>query len=215
MKNRPVDRKFFLIRNVFLILLSLLLLWFMFDMPAFTKEQAFRRAMREHFLEPRDPEIIFGEDGRLAALAEVDGVYVQTRVARQSGIKRWISWQHAFWTETEAVDGVYIIPLVAYGSRTDSPEVAVLAEGNSAELTFVYEGESHPLAYGGKQDGWFLFRFVRDGSYNSSHPSRYDAFLESMGYMRLGTLPAMDHGSFLFLSYDAAGNELKRVEKQY
>ena len=132
MKSRPANRKFILARNVMLIALSLLFLWFLFDTPALTSEQAFRRAMREHFLAPQDPQVFFGEDGRLSALAEVDGIYVQVGVE-----KRGLKWQHGLWTETEAVDGVYIVPLVAYGSSVDSPEVAVLAEGNRADLAFV------------------------------------------------------------------------------
>ena len=215
MKNRPANRTFILARNVLLIALSLMLLWFMLGMPALTRNQAFRRAMREHFLEPTDPEIIFGQDGRLAALAEVDGVYVQTGIAKPPGIKRWISWQHYFWTETEAIDGVYIIPLVAYGNMVDSPEVAVLADGDRADLAFVYEGEIHSLRNAGRQDGWFLFQFVREGSYYNSYFSRYDAFLDSNGYMKFGTPSATDHGSFIFISYDAAGKELQRVEKNY
>lgn len=215
MKNQSVNRKFILVRNALLIALSLLLLWFMLGMPALTRAQAFRRAMREHFLIPKDPQVFFGEDGRLSALAEVDGIYVQTGVSRQPGIKRWISWQHYFWTETEAVDGVYIVPLVAYGSSVDSPEVAVLAEGNRADLAFVYEGETHFLRSAGKQDGWFLFRFVREGDHYGSYQSSYDTFLETNGFMTLGTPASSDHGSFIFISYDVNGKELQRVEKVY
>lgn len=210
MKSRPANRKFILARNVMLIALSLLFLWFLFDTPALTSEQAFRRAMREHFLAPQDPQVFFGEDGRLSALAEVDGIYVQVGVE-----KRGLKWQHVLWTETEAVDGVYIVPLVARGSSIDSPEVAVLAEGNRVDLAFVYEGETHSLRNIGKQDGWFLFQFVREGDHGGSYQSAYDTFLETNGFMTLGTPAAMDHGSFIFISYDVNGKELQRVEKIY
>ena len=38
MKNRPAERKFILARNVMLIALSLLFLWFLFDTPALTSK---------------------------------------------------------------------------------------------------------------------------------------------------------------------------------
>ena len=155
MKSRPANRKFILARNVMLIALSLLFLWFLFDTPALTSEQAFRRAMREHFLAPQDPQVFFGEDGRLSALAEVDGIYVQVGVE-----KRGLKWQHGLWTETEAVDGVYIVPLVARGSSVDSPEVAVLAEGKRVCL-FIFE-QNHPQlrSCGAKADGEMLDLFI-------------------------------------------------------
>ena len=120
MMKHLADRKFKLIRNAVIIVLALLLVWLLLGVPALTKTQAFRRAMREHFLVPKDPKVFFGTDRSLSALAEVDGVYVQTCLGK------WIGWQHSNWSETEAVDGVYIVPLFAQGQKIECPEVAVL-----------------------------------------------------------------------------------------
>ncbi|MBR5730963.1 MAG: hypothetical protein IKX89_03320, partial [Firmicutes bacterium] len=141
MKRQPAARRYKLLRNVLLIVLGLFIFWFFLEAPALTKTQAFRRAMREHFLQPQDPEVCFGDDGRISALAKVGDIYVQTGLGKNYGFM----WDHAFWSETEAVEGVYIVPLVAYGRLTDSPEVVVLAEGERAELTFIYLEKAYPL----------------------------------------------------------------------
>ena len=208
MKKHSASRKYLLLRNVIIILLALLLLWLLLGTPALSKNQAFRRAMREHFLAPQDAEVFFGEDGWIAALAEVNGVYVQTGLKR-SGLE----WRHDLWSETEALDGVCIVPLFAYGEMINSPEVSVLAEGERADLTFFYNGESHLFESMGKQDGWFLFCYDRAGSNDPSSSLR--EFWQTRWYRYLGT-PAGEKGcSFVFVSYDAEGRELIRVEKTY
>ncbi len=208
MKKHSASRKYLLLRNVSIILLVLLLLWLFSGVPALSKNQAFRRAMREHFLAPKDAEVFFGEDGWIAALAEVNGVYVQTGLKR-SGLE----WRHELWSETEALDGVCIVPLFAYGEMINSPEVSVLAEGERADLTFFYNGESHLFESMGKQDGWFLFCYDRAGSNDPSSSLR--EFWQTRWYRYLGS-PAGEKGcSFVFVSYDAEGRELIRVEKTY
>ena len=205
MKRQPAARRYKLLRNIVLIVLGLIIFWFLLGTPALTKTQAFRRAMREHFLQPQEPEVYFGKDGRISALAKVGDIYFQTGLERDR-----LKWDHALWSETEAVDGVYIGPLVAYGRLADSPEVAVLAEGEKAELTFIDLERSYPLNCIGKQDGWFLFQFKRDKDYSAGN-----GVIDSYGYMYLGT-PIGEKGcSFLFVSYDAEGRELTRVEKTY
>ena len=213
MKKLLNDRRFKLIRNIFITALALFLLWFFLGMPAFTKGQAFRRAMREHFLTPGPPEVFFGEDSLISALAEVDGVYVQTGLQRSL-----LSWQHTdYFTETKAVDGVYIIPLLAYGQLEDGPDVAVKADGARAELTFFDKSAEveYTLESIGRQDGWFLFRFAAedkrfdpDKPYSLIIAHNMYRFLEVEGYMHSPC-------SFTFISYDAAGAQLLRVEKNY
>ena len=211
MKRLFSDRRFRLIRNILLILIAVLLCWILLGMPALTKAQTFRRAMREHFLKPKAPEVYFGEDGYISALAKVNDMYVQTRVGR-TGLR----WDHFYWSESEATDGVYIIPLFAYGRMTNSPEVAVLAEGERAELTFICEDGAHPMEYAGRQDGWFLFRFIKGEGRSSLDGSAYSHFIRGNMYMHIGTPNApKEPCSFLFVSYDASGNELQRVEKKY
>ena len=210
MKKQPAARRYKLLRNILLIVLVLLVFWFLLGAPALTKTQAFRRAMREHFLQPQDPEVFFGEDGRISALAKVGDIYVQTGLGKDR-----MMWDHAFWSETEAVDGVYIVPLYSCGINIDGPEVAVLAEGERAELTFSAEGEELELIGYGRQDGWFLFQFdvkiARDKA-----PSIYSHYLSGNTYMQIGS-PAMHMGpcSFVFVSYDAEGREVVRTEKNY
>ena len=89
MKKISSSRGFKLIRNLLLIIAALIILWLVMGTPALTRNQAFRRAMREHFMTPKAPEVCFGEDGFISALAEVEGpagnVYVQTRL-RKSGL---------------------------------------------------------------------------------------------------------------------------------
>ena len=93
MKKQQTGRSYKLIRNILLIILALIVWWLILGTPALTKNQAFRRAMREHFLDPKDAEVFFGEDGRISALAKADdpifNVYVQTGV-RRSGL----FWYH-------------------------------------------------------------------------------------------------------------------------
>ncbi len=205
MMKHLADRKFKLIRNAVIIVLALLLVWLLLGVPALTKTQAFRRAMREHFLVPKDPKVFFGTDGSLSALAEVGGVYVQTCLGK------WIGWQHSNWSETEAVDGVYIVPLFAQGQKIECPEVAVLAEGERAKLIFTdYNGQTQLLNSLGKQDGWFLFRFVRDDQYRSGI-----SVIDTGLFMYLDTPVGEKDCSFVFVSYDAEGRELIRVEKMY
>ena len=209
MMKHLADRKFKLIRNAVIIVLALLLVWLLMGTPALTKTQAFRRAMREHFLAPKDPEIFFGAEGSLSALAEVDGVYVQTGLQ-----KTGIGWEHGNWSETEAVDGVYIITsVVSYGGRHDDyPEVAVKAEGENAELNFIYQGEVHPLSALGKQDGWFLFRFELSPL---TKGTSYSLFVSLQRYKMLGRPGGEKDCSFVFVSYDADGREVVRAEKKY
>ena len=212
MKSLLRNRSWKLVRNALLILLGLFALWILFGMPALTKEQAFRRAMREHYLPPKDPQIFFETDGEISALAEVDGIYVQTVITKQG-----ISWKHDRWSETEASEGIYIVPLMASGRNQNSPEVAVLAEGDRADLTFIYKGETHLLQSMGKQDGWFLFRFFIDSD-SAEARSDYYYFVFLDDYKSLDTpykYRLLDPCSFLFVSYDKNGNELLRTEKHY
>ena len=210
MKRGSVNRVHKLIRNVVIIVIGAFLLFLLLDTPAFTRQQAFRRAMREHFLQPQDAEVFFGEDGMISALTRVGDVYVQTRVARYG-----LAWEHGLWAETEATDGVYIVPLLAYGRMIDSPEVAVLAEGDHAELTLYWDKEPHYLRSMGKQDGWFLFHFVIDSGSADAMPDYYN-FVYSQRYFYMDT-PNRYPGPyrFLFVSYDENGSELKRVVKDY
>ena len=206
MMKHLADRKFKLIRNAVIIVLALLLVWLLLGVPALTKTQAFRRAMREHFLAPKDPELYLGTDGSLSALAEVGGVYVATGLQ-----KTGIGWEHRNWSETEAVDGVYIVPLFAQGQKIECPEVAVLAEGERAELIFTdYNGQTQLLNSLGKQDGWFLFRFVRDDQYRSGI-----SVIDTGLFMYLDTPVGEKNCSFVFVSYDAEGREIVRAEKTY
>ena len=209
MMKHLADRKFKLIRNAVIIVLALLLVWLLLGVPALTKTQAFRRAMREHFLAPKDPELYLGTDGSLSALAEVGGVYVATGLQ-----KTGIGWEHRKWSETEAVDGVYIITsLITYGGRLkDYPEVAVKAEGENAELNFIYQGETHPLSVVGKQNGWFLFRFEPSPL---TEGTSYSLFVSTQEYVRLGLPGGETDCSFVFVSYDAEGREVVRTEKNY
>lgn len=213
MKKLLNDRRFRLVRNIVIIVLALWLLWFFLGMPAFTRRQAFRRVMKSHFMAPQNPEVYFGEDGVISALANVDGVYVQTGLQRSG-----LSWQYgSLWSETEATDGVYIIPLFAYGQLEDGPDVAVKADGARAELTFFDKSAEveYTLESIGRQDGWFLFRFAaEDKRFDSDKPysliiaHNMYRFLEVEGYMHSPC-------SFTFISYDAAGAQLLRVEKNY
>ena len=236
MKKQQTGRSYKLIRNILLIILALIVWWLILGTPALTKNQAFRRAMREHFLYPKDAEVFFGEDGRISALAKVDdpifNVYVQTGV-RRSGL----FWYHGLWSETEMTNdptaagyssslpaengqgSAYIIPLFAYGQMIDSPEVAVLPVGDAAEqirtaeLVFVFEGEQQRLELMGKQDGWFLFHFESDVWRGPE--TEFKNFIRNMEYKDLGTPEGRTGCSFGFTAYDQNGRLLMNVVKKY
>ncbi|MBP5168704.1 MAG: hypothetical protein ILP14_05810 [Oscillospiraceae bacterium] len=236
MKKQQTGRIYILIRNILLIILALIVWWLIMGTPALTRNQAFRRAMREHFLDPKNAEVFFGEDGRISALAKADdpvfNVYVQTGV-RRSGI----FWYHGLWSETEMTNdpatagyystlpeengqgSAYIIPLFAYGHMIDSPEVAVLPVGldpkqiHTAELVFVFEGEQHRLELMGEQDGWFLFHFEQDVW--RAPETEYKNFIRNMEYKKLGTPEGRTGCSFGFTAYDQNGRQVMNVIKKY
>ena len=216
MKKLLNDRRFRLVRNIVIIVLALWLLWFFLGMPAFTKQQAFRRAMKEHFLAPLAPEVYFGEsDVVLSALANVDGIYVQTGLQFTG-----FSWQHGnYWSETTAADGVYIMPLFASGGVKDSPDVAVKADGARAELSFFdeTEGVECVLESMGRQDGWFLFRFASDDKNISIDRPHSQSPIVTHGMYRYLDVDGhvQQRCSFTFISYDEAGTQLIQVKKNY
>ena len=237
MKRSFSNRNNKLIRNVLLIVLALIVLWLVLGTPALTRAQAFRRAMREHFLDPRSPEVYFGEDGRISALAKVDsdpgsGVYVQTALRRTG-----IAWEHGMWSETAMVNdpelagvysgvpsetcegSAYIIPLFAYGEMTDSPEVAVLPNGVAAEqlsyveLIFVFDGEAHRMDLVGEQDGWYLFHFEQDVWTGTD--TGFKTFVRNHEYMKIGTPEGRSGCRFIFAAYDQSGSRVMFVMKDY
>ena len=235
MKKQSSGRSLKLIRNILLIILLLIVLWLVQGTPALTKDQAFRRAMREHFLEPKDAEVFFGEDGRISALAEVKepgGVYVQTGIGRSG-----LFWEHGLWSESAKINdpdlaglssggpsgtgegSAYIIPLFAYGQMTDSPEVAVLLpeeikdQVKTVELVFIFEGESHQLDLVGEQDGWLLFHFEQDVWRGPE--TGYKTFVRNHEYMKLDTPEGRTGCSFVLMGYDRAGFPAVHVRKDY
>ena len=113
----------------------------------------------------------------------------------------------------------YIIPLFAYGQMIDSPEVAVLPAGDyaeqirTAELVFVFDGESHRLELMGEQDGWFLFHFEQDVWREPE--TEFKNFIRNMEYKKLGTPEGRTGCRFIFAAYDQYGRQIMNVIKEY
>ena len=70
------------VRNLLLAAAMLVLIWILLGMPAFTKQQAFRRALRQNLLPDTRAEVTFGKDGRRAVLGENKGRMIQAAESR-------------------------------------------------------------------------------------------------------------------------------------
>ena len=200
------------IRNLLLAAAALVLTWILAGMPAFSKEQAFDRALRQNLLPDTDAEVIFGRDGRWAVLGEKDGRMIQAAVTN-SGFFWYTTGMTAV---TEATDGVYIVPLVTYGEFSDPAEMAVKAPGVRAELTLELDGRSYPLIADEKQGDWFRFRFDRELEKGTG--SRYDVFLETDQFFYIdgiNTGADIVGGTFRFTSYDESGAVAAQAERGF
>ena len=101
----------------------------------------------------------------------------------------------------------------ALGELGDTPtNLLHAAEGENAEMNFIYQGETHPLSVVGKQNGWFLFRFEPSPL---TEGTSYSLFVSTQRYVRLGLPGGETDCSFVFVSYDADGREVVRTEKNY
>ncbi|MBR0140048.1 MAG: hypothetical protein IJM17_07165 [Firmicutes bacterium] len=209
-----------LIANTALALALLFVFWAFTGFDAVGKKAAFKKALKEALLPGMEPEIAVGTDGRISVLAEKDGVVYQAAVQKDRG---------PFYTnspmvsETKKTGEVYIVPLRAYGDLHDSPEMAVKAEGERAELSIVLDegGKEHPLLPIGHENGWFTFGYDReafadrisDGEYDLADGEQAYEYLLSSPHMRslFGTYSepfaeAQLHGRWIFRSFDAEGN---------
>ena len=100
------------VRNLVIVLLALVLTWVLLGMPAFTRQQAFDRTMRQNLLPETDVEIAFGNsawDSVSIFLGEKDGKVLQAAVQN-----KWLFWEVLgnYAAVTEPVNGVAIVPLV-------------------------------------------------------------------------------------------------------
>ena len=210
--NIPQKRKR-AIRNVLLAAATLVLAWVVAGMPAFSKEQAFHRALRQNFMPETDAEVIFGRDGRRAVLGEKDGKMYQAAVTNTGFL-----WYTAGMTAvTEGSDGIYIVPLIAYGNMSDPAEMAVRAPGVRAELTIELDGKSYPLIPDEKQGDWFEFRFDREIERDTG--SCYNVFVEYDCFLQIDRedVPetAKPHGTFRFTSYNADGSIAAQADREF
>ena len=210
--NIPQKRKR-AIRNVLLAAAALVLAWVVAGMPAFSKEQAFHRALRQNFMPETDAEVIFGRDGRRAVLGEKDGKMYQAAVTNTGFL-----WYTAGMTAvTEGSDGIYIVPLITYGNMSDPAEMAVRAPGVRAELTIELDGKSYPLIPDEKQGDWFEFRFDREIERDTG--SRYNVFVEYDCFLQIDRedVPetAKPHGTFRFTSYHADGSIAAQAAREF
>lgn len=210
-----------LIRNLVFACLAFLLIWAMAGMPSLTVKGAFRQAMQENLTPQVKPEVILKSDYGCAVLGKDEGVWYQVAVVR----KWWIFWDHYEAVgETVPEEDICLVPLflkegILHTKRVligywEIPDVAVLAEGDSATLrveTDESRFECEPL---GKQDGWFLFSYSLTGS------QAYSSFINSQSPYLDRPEPSPGsrywlHGSFLFESYDADGSVLQQGNREF
>ena len=200
------------VRNLLVALLALALIWILLGTPAFTKQQAFRRATRQYLLPDTEAEVIFGRDGRRAVLGEKDGRMIQAAVS--NSVFFW--YTNEMVAVTEPVDGIYIVPLVAHGEFSDSAEMAVKAPGVGAELCLEMDGKNYPLIADEKQGDWFLFRFDREIERNTGSP--YNVFVENDQFIYIdleGVANPTFGGVFRFTSYNADGSTAAQADREF
>ncbi len=201
------------VRNLLLAAAMLVLTWVLAGMPTFSKEQAFDRALRQNLLPDTKAEVIFGRDGRRAILGEKDGRMIQAAVTNSG----FLWYTNGMVAVTEAVDGIYIVPLVIYGDLSDPAEMAVRAPGVRADLSLEMDGKSYPLIADEKQGDWFMFRFDREIERGTG--SRYSIVVENDQFTYIDredvphkfTLSGMLH----FTSYDADGSIAAQADREF
>lgn len=201
------------VRNLVIVLMALVLIWILLGMPAFTKQQAFRRALRQNLLPDTRAEVTFGKDGRRAVLGENKGRMIQAAVSNSG-----FFWHtNGMAAVTEPVNGIYIVPLVAEGYMSDPAEMAVRAPGVRAELTLEMDGRSYPLIADEKQDDWFEFHFDREIERDTG--SRYNVFVEfnQFTYIDLEDTPwnPTFGGVFRFTSYNEDGSIAAQADREF
>lgn len=205
------------VHNLVIVLLALALVWVLLGMPAFTRQQAFNRAMRQNLLPETEVEIAFGNSawGNVNIyLGEKDG-----RILQAAAQNKWLFWEVLgnYAAVTEPVNGVAIVPLVwDLKDTAGAPDILVRAEGVRGELTMELEGKVYPLIPDGKKDGWFLFRFDREIERNPG--SRYDNYVEGRMYTHIDNIHSgagTEGGTFRFTSYDESGAVAAQAERGF
>lgn len=193
-----LSRRGKVIRNLMLTVLMLLCVWAAAGMPSLGRERAFQRAMRENLLPDCEILTIVGGSD-VNVIGKIDGAIVNGVVNKVWG---------PFWScdrgiaVTPITDGTAIIPLL--GSAYD---VAVLAEGGSPELTVTADNKTLALVCaGGRPGGLHLFRT----DFQGEEDRFWSGFFQDLQW-KLNA----HSGSFTFRSYDAEGNQLVELRRDF
>lgn len=214
MKKRrlpALSRRGKLIRNAALAVLALLVIWVLAQMPALGREAAFRRALREALLPQSAPFAAIRQGtGQDVLFARVGGDVAHAAVTRVWGPLWRCETGMALTAET---DGVYILSLRNANADQNTPAVAVLAEGETAELTLTVGEERMPLVFLRKEDGVFLFGLdadrIRDGSALSGFCTLVLQQMDSAGGLSACS------GSFTLRTFDAGGALLRTAVRTF
>ncbi len=217
-------RKRKLIRNLILILLLPVLLWFLMGMCPLSAKGAFRRAMRENFVTGVEPQVVIdtsepyfnGKD--YIVLGEKDNIVYQAAVQRNWGP----FWRYnSIIAKTLDMREYCIVPLLR-GLQTQAAgsavSFAVRAEGADsasgyAKLWIEVEGISREVESFRKQDGWFLFAYPTSVVMETGNAFK-DFMLIDGFYLDTAdrNMRTQYEGTISFRSYD--GNPSSELVKQ-